>query len=132
MTYFRPSQDNANIIWMANNGVTGSIDNNGYHTQRSYFPMFITEPSYTLTGTLLPSAFMNNGLETNPSFEWGYADNINSRPGMYIEDAIQQDGSPASLRYIDFVKIHTGQQAKGAAVGEISSEPTCPKDYRMP
>ncbi len=131
MTYFRPSKDNSNIVWIDSNGRTGSIDNNGYHNQKSYFPMFMTEESYTLTGTYLASSFTNNGIEYNQSYDWGYADNINTREGLYLEDAIQQDGSPANLKYIDFIKVHTAQQAKGAAVGEISTEPKCPVDYKM-
>lgn len=131
MTYFRPNADNANIIWISNTGITGSIDNNGYHNQRSYFPMFITEESYTLVGTLLPENPTDTGLEGNASFDWGYVDNINSRTGFYIEDAIQQDGSPANLEYIDFVKVHTGQQVKFAAIGEISTEPSTPIDLHI-
>lgn len=131
MTYFRPNADNADIIWMSNTGLTGSIDNNGYHNQRSYFPMFITEESYTLVGTLLPENPTDTGLEGNANFDWGYVDNINSKNGFYIEDAIQQDGSPANLKYIDFVKVHTGQQIKFAAIGEISTEPCAPQDLHI-
>ncbi len=128
MTYFRPNADNANIIWISNTGISGSIDNNGYHNQRSYFPMFITDESYTLVGTLLPENPVDTGLEGNANFDWGYVDNINSRTGFYIEDAIQQDGTPANLKHIDFVKVHTGQQIKFAAIGEISTEPCVPFD----
>ena len=131
MTYFRPNADNANIIWMSNTGLTGSIDNNGYHNQKSYFPMFITEESYTLIGTLLPENPTDTGLEGNANFDWGYVDNINSKSGFYIEDAIQQDGTPANLKYIDFVKVHTGQQIKFAAIGEISTEPCVPIDLHI-
>lgn len=131
MTYFRPNKDNASIVWVSNVGTSGTIGNNGYHTQKSYFPMFITEESYTLTGTLLKNTFTSSGLEMNNNLDWGYVDNINSRVGFYIEDAIQQDGSPANLKYIDFVKVHTGQQAKGQAIGEISTEPSTPQDYHM-
>ena len=48
-----------------------------------------------------------------------------------IENAIQQDGSPANLKYIDFVKVHTAQMGQGAAVGEISTESSAAMDLRL-
>jgi hypothetical protein len=128
MTYYRPKAANSNTLWTDNTGRTGSVDKNGYHNQQYYFPMFITEDYYTLTGTCLAStAGMSGTTETSSCYEWGYADAISSNPTrpnkqFWIEDAIQVDGTPASLQYIDFVKVHTGTTGKGSAVGEISTE----------
>lgn len=93
--------------------------------------MFIQDEYYTLTGTCLKTTFTVGGIEVNPGFDWGYVDNLNSREGFDISDAIGQDGKPVNLQYIDFVKVHTGQLGKGAAVGEISTETGAPVDYHI-
>lgn len=131
LMYYRPTADNSDILWIDNNGESGSIDNNGYHTQRSYFPMFIKDEYYILSGTRLKTTFRTDGIETNWGFDWGYVDNVNSRDGFDISDAIGQDGKPVNLQYIDFVKVHTAQLGKGNAVGEISTESGAPLNYRM-
>ncbi|WP_298646572.1 PKD-like domain-containing protein [uncultured Proteiniphilum sp.] len=131
LMYYRPTADNSDILWIDNNGGAGSIDNNGYHTQRSYFPMFIKDEYYILSGTRLKTTFRTEGIETNWGFDWGYVDNVNLRDGFDISDAIGQDGKPVNLQYIDFVKVHTAQLGKGAAVGEVSTEAGAPLDYRM-
>lgn len=84
-----------------------------------------------MTGTCLGNQFKTEGLETNWGFDWGYVDNINEPTGFRIENAIQQDGSPANLKYIDFVKVHTAQMGQGAAVGEVSTESSAAIDLRL-
>ena len=75
--------------------------------------------------------FKTEGLETNWGFDWGYVDNINDPVGFRIDNAIQQDGTPAKLEYIDFVKCHTAQMGQGAAVGEVSTESSAAIDVRL-
>jgi hypothetical protein len=137
MTYYKPRAARSNVLWSDNIGRTGSVDWLGAHQQQYYYPMFIAEEYYTLTGTCLGStAGITGGLETSACYEWGYVDNIssnNKRPSnqFWIEDAIHADGSPANLQYIDFVKVHTATTGKGAAVGEISTEPGMPTDLNF-
>jgi hypothetical protein len=137
MTYFKPAAANSNVLWMDNAGRAGSVDWNGYHQQQYYYPMFITEDKYTLTGTCIASTSgMSGGLEVAMCYNWGYVDNNssdNSRPSnlFWIEDAIQVDGSSVSLQYIDFVKVHTATTGKGAAVGEVSTEGFLPIDLNF-
>ncbi|MBE9600963.1 PKD-like domain-containing protein [Pedobacter sp. MC2016-24] len=124
ITYYKPSTGNTDVLWSDNMGKTGSVDYNTYHTQKFYFPMFITGNSLTLTGTCLKTTFLVGGIDVNPGFPWGYVDNFGdgSKLNFWIEDAIKADGTPANLKYIDFVKVHTGQLGKGVAIGEVSTE----------
>jgi hypothetical protein len=137
MTYYKPKSAGSDVMWTDNTGRTGSVDYNGYHSQAYYFPMFIPEDYYTLVGTCLASNFfVNGGIEYARDLPWGYVDNYNTdatrpRDEFWIEDAIHADGSPANLKYIDFVKVHTGTTGKGAAVGEVSTEPCSPTDMNF-
>lgn len=133
ITYYKPSTPKSDVLWTDNLGRTGSVDYNGYHSQAYYFPMFIVEDYYTLTGTCLASTFAVGQIETSVGYAWGYVDNYGdgSKLNFWIEDAIQADGSPANLKYIDFVKVHTGMTGKGAAVGEISTESGPPIDLHF-
>ena len=80
------------------------------------------------------------------AYDWGYADNFspidrltddpNSGAGVNanhfrISDAVTFDGKPAGLKYIDFVKVQTGIQAKSGWLGEISTEVFGVFDYNM-
>ncbi len=128
ITYYKPNGPGSDVLWTDNLGRTGSVDYNGYHNQPYYFPMFIQESHYTLVGTCLASTFDSGVIETSAGYAWGYVDNVGdgSKTHFWIEDAIKADGSPANLKYIDFVKVHTGMTGKGSAVGEISTESYVP------
>lgn len=128
ITYYKPSEPKMNVLWSDNMGQTGSVDYNSYHSQPYYFPMFITEEYYQLTGTRLASTMEIGAIETSAGFPWGYVDNFGdgSKINFWIEDAIKADGTAANLKYIDFVKVHTAMLGKGAAVGEISTEAGIP------
>ena len=137
MTYYKPATSGSDVLWTDNAGRSGSVDYNGFHTQAYYFPMFVAEDYYTLTGTCIaPNVFVSGGIEYAKDLPWGYVDNYNtdaSRTGgeFWIEDAIQADGSPAHLTHIDFVKVHTATTGKGAAVGEVSTEACIPTDMNF-
>jgi hypothetical protein len=133
ITYFKPSVPGADVLWIDNLGATGSVDYNQYHSQPYYFPMFINASSYTLTGTCLRSTMTIGAIETSPGYAWGYVDNYGdgSKKDFWLEDAVRADGTPAGLRYIDFVKVHTGMTGKGTAVGEISTEAGAPFDLNL-
>lgn len=137
ITYYKPKASGSDVLWTDNFGQSNSVDYNGYHSQAYYFPMFIAEDYYTLVGTrLAPNFFVSGGIEYAKDLPWGYVDNYNTestRPmsEFWIEDAIQADGSPANLKHIDFVKVHTGTIGKGAAVGEVSTEACIPADMNF-
>ncbi len=135
ITYYKPKAPRENVLWTDNLGRINSVDINGYHMQDYYFPMFITEDSYTLCGTCLASTMTIGDLETSPGYDWGYVDNYGLVPAenalFDISNAIQIDGSAAHLEYIDFVKVHTAMTGKGTAVGEISCEAGTPYDYHI-
>lgn len=137
ITYYKPTESGSDVLWTDNKGQSGSVDYNGYHLQAYYFPMFISEDYYTLVGTrIAPNFFIEGGIEYARDLPWGYVDNYNTDASrkmneFRIEDAVQADGSPADLDYIDFVKVHTGTLGKGTAVGEVSTEGCVPADLNF-
>ena len=131
LKYYRPTADKQDVLSIDNDGNLSFLKRNAYHPESGYFPWFMKEKYFILTGTCLGNQFTTGGIETNPGFDWGYVDNVNKIPGFRIENAIQQDGSPANLKYIDFVKVHTGQMGQGAAVGEVSTESSAAMDLRL-
>ncbi|MDR2848689.1 MAG: hypothetical protein LBV39_06240 [Bacteroidales bacterium] len=139
VTYFKPANANADVLWADNRGQTGSIDRLIYHQQPYYYPMFVEGDQYTLTGTGLASATSLNGTtEVSPCFSWGYVDNISSgNPDradgalFWIEDAVQADGTAANLQYIDFVKVQTAATGKAVASGDVSTEAYPPVDLNF-
>ena len=70
------------------------------------------------------------------TYDWGYADNFgedrlsddeNAGAGAMktyfkIENAVDGNGEPANLAYIDFVKVQTGVNVKAGWLGENSTE----------
>ncbi|MCC8034581.1 MAG: hypothetical protein LIO77_01445 [Rikenellaceae bacterium] len=122
VTYFRPGSQ---ILYMDSKGETGTMPGT-----IDRFLNFIDGDRLTFVGTRLPSKFeIINGTHYHGSFDWGYVDNLNDREGFYIEDAIQADGSPANLEYIDFIKVQTGQLVYSSLLGEVSTELCAPIDY---
>ena len=136
VTYTRPSAPGSDVQWTDNKGNSGTISYIGFvHTQDYYYPLWIKSDSYTLTGTCLAartSQYASTGMWNNNPYEWGYADNMgqDNTETVYgkqcnrfrISDAINADGTDASLSYIDFVKVQTGVNSKAGALGEVSTE----------
>lgn len=131
LKYYRPTQEKTDVLSIDNDGNLSFLARNAYHPDSGYYPWFMKEEYYILTGTCLGNQFKTEGLETNWGFDWGYVDNINDPVGFRIDNAIQQDGTPAKLEYIDFVKCHTAQMGQGAAVGEVSTESSAAIDVRL-
>lgn len=137
--YYRPEGPGMDTQWIASDGEAGVVKYVApFHKQDYYYPVWVTEDSYTLTGTLLSSRNSQNpdtGFWNNKAYGWGYADNIGSdnltanatansgqRCGFKISNAVNADGSSVNLEYVDFVKIQTGVLATSGALGEISTE----------
>lgn len=136
VTYYRPTTLNSIVEWTDNLGNSGCIDYlSAYHKQESYYPTWIVEDSYTLSGTCLEPRNVRNpmtGLWSNNEYAWGYADNVgadNTAIGdlkqcncFRISDAVDAYGVSARLEYIDFIKVQTGVNSKSGLLGEISTE----------
>ena len=151
VTYYRPRGVGMEVQWTDNRGNSGSVDYlSSFHTQDSYYPAWVGADSYTLRGTCLkPKNYDQSGSGTYwvlPAYDWGYADNFspidrltddpNATAGVNanhfrISDAITFDGKPADLKYIDFVKVQTGLNAKSGWLGEVSTEVFGVYDYSI-
>ena len=142
VTYFRPEEANKPVKWRDCNGLEGEIDYLGvYHRQDCYYPAWIREDSYTLTGTRLEARnfdrSQNGTFWVLPEYDWGYVDNFspidrltdddNANAGTNanhfdISNAIDAEGKAVELKYIDFVKVQCAVNSKSGWLGEVSTE----------
>mgnify|MGYP003503043242 FL=1 len=151
VTYYRPTGPKMPVQWTDNLGNSGEIDYLAqFHRQDYYYPLWIESDSYTLAGTCLKArnydASGNGSYWVNVEYDWGYADNFspidrlsndentNADPNanhFKISHAIDMDGQPIHLKYIDFVKVQVGVNSKSGWLGEISTEVLGFYDYNM-
>lgn len=139
VTYSRPEEPGKDTPWRASDGTSGVVKYlKALHKQDYYYPAWVSEDSYTLTGSLLAARNSEDpatGFWNNAAYAWGYADNMGSdnlspegsadktqRVGFKISNAVKPDGTKANLKSIDFVKVQTGVQATSGALGEVSTE----------
>ena len=135
VTYYRPSAPGMSVQWTDNLGGSGKVNYMGaYHQQEWYYPLWIAEERYTLRGTRLEAHnYDRSGNGTywvNPPYGWGYVDNFNETDMLgskdtnhfKISDAVRYDGSPANLKYIDFIKVQNAINGSSGWLGEISTE----------
>lgn len=112
------------IHWTDNQGGSGYIPKNAFHTQ-SYYPNWI-EGNLTFTGTKLPNNFTeNNGIFTGKPWGWGYVDDMpNTNNGNYfkLDWAVNSNRESITIKKVDFVKIYTGAYAINGQIGEYSTE----------
>jgi hypothetical protein len=90
-TFYRPAPGETFGYYTDNRGSNGSIG-------AGYFPYFLHADAVTYTGTK---------IEVGVATLSGYVDVKGGLPQFRISDAVQQDGTPVRLDYIDFVKIQT-------------------------
>lgn len=151
VTYYKPVAPDMPVLWSDNLGNSGQIDYlSEYHKQEFYYPAWIQTDSYTLYGTRLEARNYdksgNGALWIQPEYEWGYADNFspidrlssdsNSNAQQNsnhfdIANAIDYAGNPIELKYIDFVKVQCGVNAKSGWTGELSTELFGIYDYSL-
>lgn len=151
VTYYRPTGPMMPVQWTDNMGNSGEIDYlKQFHQQEYYYPLWITEDSYTLTGTCLKArnydASGNGSYWVNGEYDWGYADNFSSIDRLTnnenstadananhfkISNAIDFNGEPIHLDFIDFVKVQGGVNSKSGWLGEISTEVFGFYDYNL-
>ncbi|MDE7369935.1 MAG: cell surface protein, partial [Muribaculaceae bacterium] len=145
VTYYRPSAPRMNVQWTDNLGASGTIDYLAdYHTQNYYYPAWITDESYTLSGTRLESRVTmdsSTGYWELWKYDRGYVDNMGSdvvkaisegqRNGFKIANAMYANQTAVNLKYIDFIKVQTGVNAKAGWLGEVSTEVIGFEDLNM-
>ena len=151
VTYYRPSGVGMAVQWTDNQGNSGQIDYlKPYHWQDYYYPQWIKEDSYTLTGTCLKArnydASGKGVYWVNPHYDWGYVDNwspIDRLAGgdnaaadvnanyFKLSNAVDFECKPIDLKFVDFVKVQVGVNAKSGWLGEISTEVFGFYDYNM-
>ena len=151
VTYYRPSEPQQPVKWTDNRGNSGKVDYLiQYHRQDYYYPLWIEEDSYTLTGTCLEArnydASTNGTYWVNAEYDWGYADNFspidrltdddNAGAGVNanhfkISNAIDKSGKTKHLDFIDFVKVQVGVNTKSGWLGEVSTEVCGFYDYKL-
>ncbi len=142
ITYYKPAA-NEDIYWTDNQGASGYILKNHFHTQ-DWFPS--GHQQLTFQGTKLANTLREGGIITNQPFAFGYADNGSSHyirlqnqwgRGYNVFDldwAVNSAGKPVKLDQIDFIKVYTAQNCNGNPyhpqtdhprsryLGEISTE----------
>lgn len=120
--------DTTYIPWADNAGETGFINQLTYHTQ-PYYPQWIAADSLVFTGTRLPDNYVDEAGDGSYyvlySYPWGYADNhpnTSDKARLKIDWAVTDDGRPANLPGIHFVKVYTGVHQQCGWLGETSTE----------
>jgi hypothetical protein len=133
---------------MGNNGQIDYLKT--YHNQEFYYPLWIEADSYTLRGTLLEprnyDASGNGSYWVNEEYDWGYVDNWSTVDRLSgeansnaeananhfkLSNAIDFEGQPIELEFIDFVKVQVAVNAKSGWLGELSTEVFGFYDYSM-
>ncbi|MDR1983879.1 MAG: hypothetical protein LBQ28_03535 [Prevotellaceae bacterium] len=142
VTYYKPQNPRENVRWTDNKGGSGYIEYIPVHSQDYYYPIWIADESYTLTGIRLEPKFYfdNEGTYSTGNYGWGYADNYGSdmiasegkKNFFKISNAVKQDGANADLQRIDFIKIQNALNVQGLnGVGESSPEILSIKDENI-
>jgi hypothetical protein len=116
----------SNLVWVDSLGRRGFM-NGGWPSVWG-----VETARVTFCGTMIrdPGAIYGGGRGQPRDVAWGYVDAGDLTSGPYadqngkffVSNAIQRDGSPVDLPWIDFVKVQTGVFYYGTVVGEISTE----------
>ena len=142
VTYFRPEAEGQPVMWRDSEGAEGQIDYlKAYHRQAYYYPAWIKEDSYTLSGTCLKARNFdrsgNGSYWVLPEYDWGYVDNFSPEDRLTDDDnasagtnanhfdisnAVDANGKAVELKYIDFVKVQCAVNSKSGWLGEVSTE----------
>lgn len=150
ITYFKPNEnkppvngpsqwqyDVEYVKWNDNQGNSGYKTKNVFNIQ-SYYPLWITDLSYSFTGTKLANNFYdqsgNGSYWVGKSYAYGYADNApngDEASDIDISWAVNKNGNYVKLPGIDFVKVYTGINQEAGWLGEISTEVAGAYDLRL-
>ena len=151
ITYLRPAADHvptpikgtaitdsSYIRWDDNDGNTGYIARNSFHSQE-YFPQWLADEQLAFTGTrLADNAVDKNGTGSYyvlNAYDWGYADNhpndAEEKISFDIAWAVDADGNQIHVPGADFIRVYTGVNQQCGWVGEISTEITGAEDLHV-
>jgi hypothetical protein len=137
VTYYKPDPVKG-CVWEDNRGESGALVYS-FSGRLMGYPYHTGSDSVTFTGSLLPPHLFISSLINHYSYPYGYVDNVNTTghsedftiADFKISDAMQLDGTPAELAYIDFVKVQCAVFEWAGGLGEISTEMGLPVDYQM-
>lgn len=117
------------IKWQDNLGNSGYKTKNSFNANNSYYPLWITDPSYSFTGTKIKNNFYdqsgNGTYWVGKSYAFGYADNApnnDEASNIDISWAVDKNGNYVKLPGVDFVKVYTGVNQEAGWLGEVSTE----------
>ena len=104
----------------------GDTIQNPFHTQ-PYYPQWIAEDAYTLSGALLPSQSTTvSGQVVQTILDYGYADNKPNTDtigtAFDLSWAVDSLGQPVALTTVDFIRVYTAVDEINNPTGEISTE----------
>lgn len=119
-----PGEDNY-CTWRDSDGKQGTFTV-GTGMAQTRYPVVGTSEWLLIAGSRLDRSKMPDVNSIT-----GYVD-VPQIEHFRIKDAIQADGSPANLAYIDFVKIQCGPFETSGTLGEVSTETGFPVDLAMP
>jgi hypothetical protein len=116
-------------VYIDNTGASEAWKYGSYLTTE-YFTWSSEPGNYVIfSGTKLQeNSYTEGGILYHPGPAWGYAD---SDKYFRISDAIQADGSPANLDYIDFVRVQSACLFDTKVVSEVTTECGMGFDYEM-
>lgn len=142
ITYFRPDPDtppvtdpaNPHILdaehirWTDNQGNEGFMPKIVFHRQ-DYYPAWENGDRITFKGTKLADngedVYGNGELYVLYAYDFGYADNHpngSDLANIKIDWAVDENGDPANLPGVDFVRIHSGVNQFNGSIGECSTD----------
>lgn len=151
VTYYRPSAPQQPVKWTDSEGNSGEIDYlKSFHNQDYYYPAWIEADNYTLKGTCVEARnydqSSNGTYWVQAEYDWGYVDNFSEIDRLTddansgatananyfkISNAIDSEGKPVDLKYVDFIKVQTACNTKSGWLGENSTEVFGFFDYSM-
>lgn len=118
------------IPWTDNQGASGYMHKNSYHTQ-CYFPLWVTDSQLSFTGTLLPANATNTAALPAENwvmseFAWGYADNkgkadINGN-SFDFDHAVDANRRHTDIDFVDFIRVYNAENQDCGWIGETSTE----------
>lgn len=133
ITYHSPNSD-GEIQWSDNQGESGIISKNSYHTQ-PYWPLNrMQEESIAFRGTRLNNVVQKTGdTYSLKIWEFGYVDNLpnNEEEGFDLSWAINGKGEPVYLDSIHFVRVYCCVNERAGWIGEVSTEVTNAWDLNL-
>ncbi len=142
LTYYKPDEnkvrtpdpnyrflnDTSYVKWISNQGDSGYVARNTFHSQ-PYYPQWINEENLVFEGTKLANNYVDESgtgsYYVQYAYRWGYADNqpnTNDRSCFDITWAVDEEENPVKLPGIHFVKVYTGVNQYCGWLGETSTE----------